>query len=150
MIITKEQLKHYFWSIFGITGIVFFWAGLWDGVGYLSILKNPLISFLIGITIISISGSLYTWYDHLASNENAIHNALKIVHHHPNKQEFYLKYYDKTNNKHIKIGVGLIKRIEKDILVLSYPLLKKEVFIPIHRVKEIFYKGKPWNQNQKN
>ncbi len=149
MTITIEQLRHYFWSIFGITGIVFFWAGLWDGVGYLPVIKNPLVSVIIGITIISISGSLYTWYDHLTSNRSSLNENLKKIYNHPEKYNFHIKYYDRTNNKHIKVKASLIKKIEKDILVLTHPTQNKEMFIPIHRIKEILYKGKTWNQSQK-
>ena len=67
--ITRETIKHYFWAIFGVIGIVLFWAGLWDGVGYLWYLSHPLVSLAAGIIILASSGLLLKEFDPLKEEE---------------------------------------------------------------------------------
>ena len=45
-------VKKYFWSLFGVVGIVSFWAGIWEGIAGLPYIVNPLISLIVGITLL--------------------------------------------------------------------------------------------------
>ena len=49
-----EKIKQYFWFMFGIIGVVLFWAGVWEGIGGLPYLENPLISLIAGLGLFAI------------------------------------------------------------------------------------------------
>lgn len=139
--ISKEDFKKYFWYIFGTIGVVFFWAGVWDGLGNIHpLLSNPWISFIIGITMLGLSGIILKDTNPLWEVEKPVKSEAKKVHHHPQKQEFHFKYADHVKNKEILIHAGKLKRIEKEFLVFLDK--GKETFIPMHRITEILHKGK--------
>ena len=140
---TKEQLKKYFWYFFSTLGVVFFWAGTWDGIGHISFLKIPWVSLGIGIILLSISGIIFKDETKLA--EKTAHSVLSEVHHHPQREQFHIKYNDKIKKQHITIRADQIKSIEKGFLVLE---AKKgvETFVPIHRVTEILHQGKSYKK----
>lgn len=142
--IPLNKLKKYFWSLFGVLGIVFFWAGIWDGVGGLPYISIPWISLLLGLAIILFSGLIFKQVDPFGQEEESkIAAALHQVHAHPLKQEFTIHYYDKIKKKNVQISAEKLDKIEKEtFLVLKQP--DREVFIPFHRVKEIWHQGKPW------
>ncbi len=135
-----EELKKYFWYLFGVMGVVFFWSGTWDGLGNLWLLKNPVISFIVGIILLGLSGLIFKDANPLWEAEKAVKSEAKKVHHHPQKDEFHFKYQDHTQKKEIAIHAGKLKRIEKEFLVFLDK--GKEVFVPLHRVTEILRKGK--------
>ena len=87
---SKEALRHYLFAVIGVIGIVLFWAGLWDGIGSLWLLKNPLVSLAAGLVILASSGLLLKEFDPLKEEEQKIHAEMLKIHHHPQKQEFHI------------------------------------------------------------
>jgi hypothetical protein len=136
-----ENLKHYVWSIIGLLGIVLFWAGLWDGVGNLWVLVNPVISLIVGIIILASSGLILKEFDPLKDDEIKTSVELQKVHKHPQKHEFHIKFHDRIKKKDVLLEAKHLKQIEKGFLVFAQKE-GKELFVPIHRVKEIMHKGK--------
>jgi uncharacterized protein (UPF0248 family) len=139
--ITAEKMKLYFWYMFGVVGIVFFWAGVWDGIGNLSYLQNPWISLLVGILMLTLSGLFFKGENSFWGAEKTAETILHKVHKHPQKQEFHIKYHDRLKRKDVAINAGGLQRIEKGFLVILQRG-KTEIFIPIHRVTEVLHKGK--------
>jgi len=141
--LNSETLKHYFWAILGLLGVVLFWAGLWDGVGNLWYLQNPLISLIAGLIILASSGLILKEFDPLKQEEQRTSAALHAVHKHPQKHEFHIKFHDHLQKKDVIYEAKHLKQIEKGFLVF---VMKegKEVFMPMHRVKEILHKGKSY------
>lgn len=136
----NEDIKKYFWYLFGILGVVFFWAGTWDGLGNVGLLENPLISLLVGVVLLSLTGVIFKDANPLWEAEKPVSTAAKKVHRHPQKQEFHFKYEDHVQKKELAIHAGKLKRIEKGFLVFLDK--GKEVFVPLHRVTEILHNGK--------
>jgi len=136
-----ETLKHYLWAGIGVIGVVLFWVGLWDGVGNLWILVNPFVSLALGIVILASSGLLLKEFDPLKEEERKISAELQKVHHHPQKHEFHIKFHDHIKKKDVLLEAKNLKKIERGFLVF---VMKegKEIFVPVHRVKEILHKGK--------
>lgn len=141
------EIKRYFWSTFGVIGIVLFWAGVWDGIGSLPYLENPLISLIVGLLIFS--GLIFKEFDPHGKNEKGIIATVHHVHKHPNKHLFSFKYFDKIKNKHTIISAENLERIEKD-LFLVFRQAGNEVFIPLHRIKDTLHKGKSWSLDHNN
>src|SRR3989344_1810387 len=112
MTIANEDIKRYFWFLFGVLGIVFFWAGVWDGVGYLPYLINPLVSLIVGISILSISGLFLKEFDPLKEVDEAKTKVIHDVHTHPEKHLFHFKYADHEKKSHQLIPAKSFKRIE--------------------------------------
>ena len=135
-----EDFKKYFWYLFGTLGVVFFWAGVWDGLGQLPIIKIPWLSLVLGITMLSLSGILLKGANPLWEPEKPVSAEAKKVHRHPRKHEFHFRYEDHVQKKEMTIHAGKLSRIEKEFLVFVDK--GKEVFIPLHRVTEILHKGK--------
>lgn len=138
--VSSEELKRYFWYFFGVMGVVFFWTGIWDGVGEMWYLQNPLVSLVVGLLMLFIGG-LVKKTDNVKQQELLAHNTLRQMHHHPNRHEFHFKYLDKIKKREVMVSTGQLQRIEKGFLVL----LEKggrEAFIPIHRVTEVLRNGK--------
>lgn len=141
MAITREDWKKYCWYFVGIMGIVFFWTGIWDGIGKLPYLTNPLISLLIGLTMLTLSQLVFfKEKDPLKATQAVLHK----VHQHPHKHEFHIAYHDKIKQKNVIIRADRVKEIEKDFLILFEK--GKEIFVPIHRVIEIVHKGKRYHK----
>ncbi len=135
-----EDIKKYFWYLFGILGVVFFWAGTWDGFGNVGLLENPLISLLVGVVLLSLSGIIFKDANPLWEVEKPVKSEAKKVHRHRQKKEFHFKYQDHVKKKELLLHAGKLKRIEKDFLVFLDQ--GKEVFVPLHRVTEILHNGK--------
>lgn len=138
--VNAEEWQRYFWYFFGVMGVVFFWTGIWDGVGEVWYLQNPLVSLAVGLIMLFIGG-LVKKTDNVKKQELLAHNTLRQMHHHPSRHEFHFKYLDKVKKREVMVGTGQLQRIEKGFLVL----LEKggrEAFIPIHRVTEVLRNGK--------
>ena len=135
-----EDIKKYFWYLFGIIGVVYFWAGVWDGVGSIGPLKNPLYSFIAGVVLLSLSRVILKDANPLWGLEKPAKLEAKKVHRHPQKPEFHFKYKDHVGNKEIMLHAKNLKKIEKEFLVFLDR--GKEIFIPLHRVTQITHKGK--------
>ncbi len=137
---TLEDFKKYFWYIFGTLGVVFFWAGTWDGLGYLPIIENPWLSLGIGLTMLSLSGVIFKGANPLWEKEKPICGIATKIWRHPQKHEFHFKYKDHVSNKEIMMHAKYLKKIEKEFLVFLDQ--GKEIFIPLHRVTQIMHKEK--------
>ena len=133
------NLKRYFWYFFGMMGVVFFWAGVWDGIGSLPYLVSPWISLAVGLVMLISAKKIFSGMVESPENKE-VNSILQHVHHHPKKQEFNINYKDKLLKKETMIGAGKVKDIEKDFLIMMEN--KKEVFVPLHRITKITHKGK--------
>src|SRR3989338_6280169 len=97
--ITGEEIKKYFWYLFGMIGVVFFWAGVWDGLGNIHpIIANPWLSLALGIILLGLSGIIFKDANILWEREKPVMSEAKKVHNHPNKEEFHFKYQDHLKN----------------------------------------------------
>lgn len=134
-IIPLYKLRAYFWSLFGIFGIVLFWVGIWEGIGYLPYLEKPYVSLIAGLVILFSSGFFLS---EMGDKKTA---DVFRIHTHPRKHEFDFKYFDRIKNRYITINARKLKKIEKEA-VLIFKHEGRELFIPIHRIKEIHRKGK--------
>lgn len=139
-----EEMKRYFWFFFGVLGVVFFWAGVWEGIGHLGPLKSPWVSLLVGIILLTIGGIIRKT-DQVKQQDIVAKNALHKVHTHPQKPEFHIKYFDKLKKQEILLNGKQLQRIEKGFLVFLEQS-GKELFIPIHRVTEILHLGKSFKK----
>lgn len=126
--------------MFGMIGVVFFWAGVWDGIGYLPYLENPWLSIVIGGAMLTLSQFIFKDPDPNLKVQRKTNAILHKVSKHPNKHEFHIKYYDKSKKKHFVIKGNHMEDIEKGFLLMYQK--GKEIFIPLHRVKEVLHKGK--------
>ena len=140
MMVAAEDIKKYFWYVFGTIGVVFFWAGVWDGLGNLWLLQNAIISFVVGFTLLGLSGVIFKDANPLWETEKPVKSEAKKVHRHPQKQEFHFKYNDHVKNKELLLHAQKLQRVEKEFLVFLDK--GKEVFVPLHRITEILHKGK--------
>jgi hypothetical protein len=141
------KLQQYFWSLFGVLGIVMFWAGIWDGVGSLYYLQPPLVSLAFGLFILIVSGVIFKELNPFGKSGKKMIVAIHKVRTHSKRHQFHFKYFDKIKNKYLLISASKLKTIEKD----AYLILKdggKEVIIPVHRVKGILHQGKAWDHKK--
>ncbi|PIN75210.1 hypothetical protein COV17_04075 [Candidatus Woesearchaeota archaeon CG10_big_fil_rev_8_21_14_0_10_36_11] len=132
------NVKQYFWYLFGIMGVVFFWAGVWDGLGNLYILQNPLISLLVGVVMLTLSGVIFRDTNPLWGKRDKKSSILNKLHTNPNKHLFDIIYHDKAQNKEINFNAGKLTKIEKGHLVIIED--GKEIFIPKSRVISLLNK----------
>ncbi len=135
-----DDLKTYFWYVFGILGVVLFWIGVWDGVGGLPYLTNPWISMAIGLVMFAFSKKLFKEGGLLAGEKKPVEEILHQVRLHPQKQEFHIKYLDHFKKKHLFLHGKKLHRLEKGFAVFIDE--GKELFVPMHRVVEVLQKGK--------
>ena len=140
--INFSSLRHYFWSIFSVIGIVLLWAGIWEGIGGLPYIVNPIVSLVVGLILLSFSGIFKKEFDPLTEAEKSINSLIYNIRRHPHKHEFHISYHDHAKNKRILIHAKHLKGIEKGDFLVVADKKYGETFIPYHRIKEIFHKGK--------
>ncbi len=140
----KQYVKQYFMYFIGIAGVVFFWAGVWDGIGYLPYLENPLLSIVIGVSMLSASLYIFRKGDPAKQAERKLQAALQKVHAHQRKGEFHILYHDKVRRKEITLPASGLLRLEKEFLVLLDK--GRESFIPFHRITEIKHQGRTFHK----
>ena len=154
--VLREQDKHFLSSLYIAIAVIFTWKGIWDGLyeipflGDLScppILGNlesctPLVFLFLGFAMLTISGAIFKEFDPLGGIQKAVYKTLHSVQAHHDKKNFEFQYYDKAQKKSVKIPAKWVKKIEKGALVVVSPQQKQEIFIPLHRVTEVLYKGK--------
>lgn len=92
--------------------------------------------------MLTISGAIFKEFDPLGGIQKAVNRTLHAVHIHHDQKNFQFKYYDKTQKKYVSIPATWVKKIEKGALVAVQPHHQQEIFIPIHRITEVLYKGK--------
>ena len=133
------KLRQYFWFLFSIMGVVFFWVGLWDGIGTLGYLEIWWVSLLIGLLMFAVSGIVLR-ENNLFGTTNPLIKILHVIDRHPEKHLFQIKYHDKLKNRVQAISGHQISRLEKGFIVFLEG--EYERFIPAHRITEILHKGK--------
>lgn len=141
MVLHTEKVKKYFWFLFGVMGVVFFWTGLWDGVGNIGYLANPLVSLGVGVLMLTLSSFIFkdvTPLDEIKQGE-IIYDR---IHRHPSRQELSVTYLDKASNKIVNLPAHNLKKLEKDFLVFVGQ--GGEIFIPANRIKEITHNGQTY------
>ena len=139
MTFSKEDLRKYLLYIFGVTGVVFFWAGIWDGVGNISYLANPLVSLVVGITLMTIGGIIFKDTSPFWTKGDKREGLLKKIRHHQKKHEFEVRYHDRSLGKEIAFLGKHLSDVEKGFVVLLRG--SEEIFVPLERVTEIKHKG---------
>src|SRR3989344_8926906 len=102
MVLHTEKIKKYFWYLFGILGVVFFWTGMWDGIGNLGYMVNPLVSLLVGVLMLTLSSLIFKQVSPLEEVrlEEIIYDK---IHKHPAKHELGLTYQDNISNKPVTL-----------------------------------------------
>lgn len=139
-----SQLRRYFWSVFGVIGVVMLWAGIWEGLGGLPYLELPLVSLLVGIVMLSFSGFFNQQFSPLQEVEKSINKVLLVIHRHPRKHEFHVQYQDHLKKKSILLRLDKLSGIERGSFIVLSSKHEGETFIPIHRIKEVLHKGKSY------
>jgi hypothetical protein len=159
MNLSKEKLNKYFWYIFGVLGVVFFWAGLWDGSAQLQeiltekyydeaegptsplyCLSSPFVFLVLGLILLAISGTIFRGSANPLWGEiDPIHTAVNEVWNHPSREEFIIHYYDNVQNKIMTAPAANLKEVEKEFMV--FVVNNQEIFVPFRRMKAIMRKN---------
>ncbi len=137
-----EKVKHLFWAFFSAVGVIAFWAGVWDGLGNLSYLEYPWVSLVAGLAMLSVSGFFFKEFDPLGQAEKTVNDLMRKISSHPQKHEFHLRYHDRIKRKDVLYHAKYLAKVEKGFLVFLHK--GKEIFVPIHRVREVLHKGKSY------
>ena len=138
------EARRYFWSVFGVIGVVMVWAGIWEGLGGLPYLESPLLSLLLGSVMLLLAGFFNQTLNPLQAAERSVNRVLHLIKAHPKKHEFHLRYHDHLRKKAIQIRMDTFRGIEKGAFLVLHDPKKGEIFIPAHRVREILHKGKTY------
>ena len=139
--IRGEQIKLYLWYLVGVMGVVFFWAGVWDGLGSLPYLSNPWISLLVGLAMFTLSGVLFKDVAPFWGTKKTVHSILHHVRTHAQPHQFHIQYHDKLTKKDVFLRGDKLHKIEKDFMIILDEG-KKEIFVPVHRIRAVLHKGK--------
>ncbi len=138
--LSLDDIKIYSWYVFGVLGVVLFWVGIWDGIGSLPYLNNPWISMAIGLGMFAVSKKIFKEGGFLAGGKKQVEEVLYSIRQHPEKHQFHIKYFDNLKNKQILLHAKKLHHLEKGFVIFLDQ--GKEVFVPVHRVVEVLYKGK--------
>ena len=133
----SESDKHYLLALVVLTGIIFFWRGLWDVASFIPVVENPFVSLFIGLTIITLTGVIFKEFDPFAAKLEKTMEILRELesHKHDKSKNYKIKYFDDASQKHYFIPHHKIKRIENNFIVIEQK--GKDVFIPVHKIHEI-------------
>lgn len=131
-------LKKYFWYLVGTLGVVFFWIGVWDGIG--SLVESPWLSIGIGIVLLLLYQPLFRGENPLLKLGEDVQKVFHTIHQHPQKHQFHICYLDKVRKIEVKLHARNLKRIEKNFLVFAEK--GGELFLPAHRVTRILHHDK--------
>ncbi|MBS3158173.1 DUF504 domain-containing protein [Candidatus Woesearchaeota archaeon] len=133
----SETDKHYLGALVVLTGVIFFWRGLWAVLDMTPVIENAFVSLFIGLTIMTLTGVIFKEFDPFAAK---IQKTMEILHEivshkHDKEKDFKIKYFDEASQKHHIIQHHKIKRIEHNFIVFEEK--GKDVFIPVHKIHEI-------------
>lgn len=133
----SEKDKHYSAALIVLTGVIFFWRGLWDILGFIPVVGNPFVSLFIGLVIITFSGVIFNEFDPFKARLQQTTELLHEIesHKYDKAKNYAIKYYDETAKKHHILQHHRIKKIEGNFIVFEEK--GREVFIPMHRIHEI-------------
>ncbi len=137
----REQDKHFLWSLYSAIAVIFVWKGVWDGIYEIPYFGDPFIFLFIGLSMLTFSGLIFNEFDPLGGLEKAVTKIIRKIESHPQKQLFQISYYDKHLKQKQTISADQITRMEKDALVIKHQRRAEELFIPIHRLREINFNG---------
>lgn len=147
--VLREQDKHFLWSLYVAVGVILVWKGIWEGMysvpellGLPESVSNPFVFLFIGFAMLTFSGIIFKEFDPLGSLDKTTLKMMHFVQSHPQKDEFVIKYQDKERKKEVGVKGERLKEIEKGALVVKHPEKKQEVFVPLHRVTEVWHRGK--------
>ena len=140
--ILREQDKHFLSSLYAAIAVVFTWKGAWDGIYLIPYISEPYVFLFLGFAMLTLSGLIFREFDPLGGLQNAVNKTLHKIQTHAEKKHFVIKYHDKEQKKEIAVPAERIVKIEKDSLVVVQRGKKEEIFIPMHRVTEVLFKGK--------
>jgi len=142
-VVLREQDKHFLSSLYAAIAVIFAWKGIWEGI-YEIPYSDPFIFLFIGFAMLTLSGAIFKEFDPLGGVEKAVNKTMRSIFRHPEKEKFKLHYYDKNLHKNIVIDAKRIKDVEKDAIIVMQEDGKGEIFIPFHRIKSVYYKGKEY------
>jgi len=142
--VMREQDRHFLWSLLAALGIILVWKGLWEGWYYIPVIGNEWVALFVGFTILTFSGIIFKEFDPLGSLEKSVNKIANVVNNHHEKHQFGIKYKDKSQKKEILVSAKDLKHIEKGSLVMADKDNGQELFIPLHRLSEVTYKGKTY------
>ncbi|MBI2125318.1 DUF504 domain-containing protein [Candidatus Woesearchaeota archaeon] len=153
--VLREEDKHFLSSLYIAIAIIFTWKGLWTGIYEIPFIGSlecnilgpycgSFVFLFLGFAMLIFSGAIFKEFDPLGGIQNAVNKTLHSIQTHHDKKNFEFKYYDKAQKKYVKIPAPWVKKIEKGALVAVHPHQKQEIFIPVHRVTEVLYKGKSY------
>lgn len=142
--ILREQDKHFLWALLAAIGVIFVWKGLWEGIYEIPYVGEPWVALFLGFAMLTFSGLIFREFDPLGGIEKSMNKVMHEVSNHPEKKDFRIKYYDKSQKKEIEIRADRVQHLEKGSLILKHETKNQEVFIPMHRVTEITHKGKTY------
>lgn len=137
----REQDKHFLWSLFAAIGVIFVWKGLWEGIYEIPYIGDPWVALFIGLTMLTFSGLIFREFDPLGGVEKSVKSTVEKIKKHPKKEDFLLKYYDKSTKKEMAVNAKDFKRMEENMLIFKHKTKKQEVFIPLQRITEIIHNG---------
>lgn len=140
--VLREQDKHFIASLYIALGVVFTWKGLWDGFYEIPYIASPWVFLFLGFAMLTISGVIFNEFDPFGGVEKAVQQVMRGMQAHRDKENFTLQYIDQAQKQKVTIPGSWLKKIEKGTLVIVPPQQKKEVFVPLHRISEVYYKGK--------
>jgi len=142
--VLREQDKHFLWSLTAALGVILAWKGLWEGWYEIPTIGNEWVALFVGFAILTFSGIIFKEFDPLGSLDKSVNRVAHYVHGHPKKELFEIKYHDKVLKKDVTIRAERLKHIERVSLVVEHEKGNQEVFIPLHRINEVLYRGKTY------
>ena len=137
----REQDKHFLWSLYSAIAVIFVWKGTWDGIYEIPYFGDPFIFLFVGFAMLTFSGLIFNEFDPLGGLEKAVDKITRKIRDHPKRGLFVITYYDKNLKQEMKIPATQIVKMERNALIARHPQKNEELFIPIHRIKEIRFKG---------
>lgn len=142
----REQDRHFFWSLYAAVAVIFAWKGLWDVIYLVPFIPEAAIPFYalaLGSTMLVLSGAIFKEFDPLGGLSKAADKMAHQVYAHPEKHHFKVKYHDKVLKKEVVLAAEQIQKIERGALIFKHRK-GHEVFVPLHRITEVLYKGKSY------
>ncbi|HLC81583.1 MAG TPA: RNA repair domain-containing protein [Candidatus Nanoarchaeia archaeon] len=138
----REQDKHFLWSIYSAIAIIFTWKGLWEGIYQIPYFGDPFIFLFIGFAMLTFSSLIFNEFDPLGGLEKAVSRIVKKIEAHPQKGQFQITYYDKNLKKELSLPGTRVVKFEKGALIFRHPQKNEEIFVPMHRLRTIYFQGK--------
>ncbi|MBI2662142.1 DUF504 domain-containing protein [Candidatus Woesearchaeota archaeon] len=142
--VLREQDRHFLWSLVVAVGGILAWRGIWEGLYEIPYIADDWILLFIGFAILTFSGAIFKEFDPLGSIEKSATNVINYIAQHPRKQEFVIRYKDKTQKEPMAIKGDRLKHMDKGALVFKHDTREEEFFVPLHRVIEVIQNEKSY------